>query len=124
MRKNKHAAYFEQKASSRGEGSFAGDRVWKRMWQKEHRQTHESLSITQEYYSGMRWGKGGGVIDIKGVRVKSQGCRGIGTSDSIKCVVIQSCNFVYRWLASIVQDGYSPFPYAYVIFYFSFWICE
>ena len=30
------------------------------MWQKGHRQTHESLSITQAYYSRTCWGVGGG----------------------------------------------------------------
>jgi len=45
-----------------------------------------------------------GVIDIKAVRVKPEGCRRVGTSDSIKHVVFQACNFVSLWLASILQD--------------------
>jgi hypothetical protein len=44
------------------------------------------------------------VIDVKGVRVNPGGCRRVGTSDSIKHVVIQSCNFAFRWLAPVVQN--------------------
>lgn len=70
-----------------------------------HWRTHESFSITQAYYSSMCCvGGGGEVIDIKGVRVKPGGCRRVGTSDSIKHVVIQSCNFAFRWLAGVMQD--------------------
>lgn len=50
---NGHAAYFGQKASRRV--SFAGNEVWKWMWEAGHRRPHESLSITQAYYRGMRW---------------------------------------------------------------------
>jgi hypothetical protein len=74
------------------------------MWYRGHRRAHESFSITQEYYSGMCCRGGGGVIDVKGVRVKPGGCRRVGTSDSIKHVVIQSCNFAFSWLAPGVQD--------------------